>query len=252
MQITALATQGRYGSSDWQTAYQLIFSDTGHNWKQYRWEGRAFPGNTNADSVVQHKLQDVIARFVRLVPLKWNPNGRIGLRLEAYGCTYSSNTVSFDGDSSLFLKSIRKPRQTSSDNMYLKFKTLKNSGILFHAEGQNELSFTVELQKGQLLLLLRKGKTLNNYSLNPNVHHLVSLGSLLDDQHWHHVAVEHHSSMHPLLKNNIPPMHNFQGCLENLFYDGLNVIDLAKQRDQRVTLMVKRLPECLCHGLSYF
>lgn len=37
-QITAVATQGRYGSSDWVTAYQLVFSDTGHNWKQYRQE----------------------------------------------------------------------------------------------------------------------------------------------------------------------------------------------------------------------
>lgn len=37
--ITAVATQGRYGSSDWQTAYLLMFSDTGHNWKQYRQEG---------------------------------------------------------------------------------------------------------------------------------------------------------------------------------------------------------------------
>lgn len=51
---------------------------------------QAFPGNTNADSVVQHKLQHpVIARYVRLIPLDWNPNGRIGLRLEAYGCPYS-------------------------------------------------------------------------------------------------------------------------------------------------------------------
>lgn len=37
-QITAVATQGRYGSSDWLTAYLLMFSDTGHNWKQYRQE----------------------------------------------------------------------------------------------------------------------------------------------------------------------------------------------------------------------
>ncbi|MEQ2236961.1 Contactin-associated protein-like 3B, partial [Ilyodon furcidens] len=36
--ITAVATQGRYGSSDWLTSYQLMFSDTGHNWKQYRQE----------------------------------------------------------------------------------------------------------------------------------------------------------------------------------------------------------------------
>ncbi|TNN55293.1 Contactin-associated protein-like 4 [Liparis tanakae] len=36
--ITAVATQGRYGSSDWLTAYLLMFSDTGHNWKQHRQE----------------------------------------------------------------------------------------------------------------------------------------------------------------------------------------------------------------------
>lgn len=51
---------------------------------------QVFPGNSNADSVVQHKFQHpVIARFVRLIPMDWNPNGRIGLRLETYGCPYS-------------------------------------------------------------------------------------------------------------------------------------------------------------------
>lgn len=36
--ITAVATQGRYGSSDWLTSYLLMFSDMGHNWRQYRQE----------------------------------------------------------------------------------------------------------------------------------------------------------------------------------------------------------------------
>lgn len=50
---------------------------------------QAFPGNSNADSVVLHKLQHpVIARYIRIVPLDWNPSGRIGLRLETYGCPY--------------------------------------------------------------------------------------------------------------------------------------------------------------------
>ena len=49
-----------------------------------------FPGNSNADSVVHYKLQQpAVARFLRLIPLDWNPNGRIGLRLETYGCPYS-------------------------------------------------------------------------------------------------------------------------------------------------------------------
>lgn len=51
---------------------------------------QVFSGNTNADSVVPFKLhQPVFARYLRVVPLDWNPNGRIGLRLEAYGCQYS-------------------------------------------------------------------------------------------------------------------------------------------------------------------
>ncbi|KAJ6665609.1 hypothetical protein lerEdw1_003452 [Lerista edwardsae] len=47
VEITGVATQGRYGSSDWTTSYILMFSDTGRNWKQYReediiWVGLAF------------------------------------------------------------------------------------------------------------------------------------------------------------------------------------------------------------------
>ncbi|KAK5854293.1 hypothetical protein PBY51_015377 [Eleginops maclovinus] len=262
--ITAVSTQGRYGSSDWLTAYLLMFSDTGHNWRQYRQEDSigAFPGNSNADSVVQHKLQHpVIGRYVRLIPLDWNPNGRIGLRLETYGCPYNSDVVSFDGRSSLLYRLIPRPRQVTRESISLIFKTLSNSGTLLHAEGQSEHSLILQLQKGTLLLMLRKGR-----SSSPDSHHVVSLGSLLDDQHWHHVSVEHHSTHLNLTvdKNTlwvqIPPRltrwdhdqmcvgaeqalgsprstnRNFHGCLENLVYNGVNLIDLAKQRDQRVTL----------------
>ncbi|XP_059780365.1 contactin-associated protein-like 3 isoform X3 [Balaenoptera ricei] len=38
MEVTAVATQGGYGSSDWVTSYLLMFSDGGRNWKQYRRE----------------------------------------------------------------------------------------------------------------------------------------------------------------------------------------------------------------------
>ncbi|KAJ8780465.1 hypothetical protein J1605_011729 [Eschrichtius robustus] len=30
----------------------------------------------------------VIARYVRIVPLDWNGEGRVGLRIEVYGCSY--------------------------------------------------------------------------------------------------------------------------------------------------------------------
>ncbi|KAM4607232.1 contactin-associated protein-like 4 [Polymixia lowei] len=262
-QLTAVATQGRYGSSDWLKAYLLMFSDTGHNWKQYRQEDSigVFPGNSNADSVVQYKLQQpVVARYLRLVPLEWNPNGRIGLRLETYGCPYISDVVSLDGSGSLLYRWSPRLRQTTRETISLKFKTLRNSGILLHAQGWRDHSLVLELERGKLLLLLRQGR-----SSSPDPQRLVSLGSLLDDQHWHHVAVERisahlnitvdrstqqvqipaewemdqlsvgadqsHVSQRPVFSSR-----NFHGCLENLRYNGLNLIDLAAHRDRRVTV----------------
>uniref|UniRef100_A0A3B5ACS0 Contactin-associated protein-like 4 n=1 Tax=Stegastes partitus TaxID=144197 RepID=A0A3B5ACS0_9TELE len=193
--ITAVATQGRYGSSDWLTSYLLMFSDTGHNWKQYRQEDSigSFPGNSNADSVVQNKLQQpTFARFLRLIPLDWNPNGRIGLRLEA---------------SIQPLKTHLCASQTSS----------------------------LESRR------------------------LASLGSLLDDQHWHHVAVEqrnahlnltvdkhtekvqipaefNHWNIEQVLDSQKPAIskRNFHGCLENLLHNGVNLIELVKNNDHQV------------------
>ncbi|XP_014641007.1 PREDICTED: contactin-associated protein-like 3B [Ceratotherium simum simum] len=113
VEVTAVATQGGYGSSDWVTSYLLMFSDSGRNWKQYRREdsistaadspfqtfsscmcflltAQGFPGNANADGVVRHRLRPPVeARHLRFLPSAWSPNGRIGMRVEAYGCPYS-------------------------------------------------------------------------------------------------------------------------------------------------------------------
>ena len=40
------------------------------------------------------------------------------------------------------------------------------------------------------------------------------------------------------------PNRNFHGCLENLLYNGVNLVDLAKQGDQRVTAEVNCLTLC--------
>uniref|UniRef100_A0A8C7SAB2 Contactin-associated protein-like 4 n=1 Tax=Oncorhynchus mykiss TaxID=8022 RepID=A0A8C7SAB2_ONCMY len=267
-EITAVATQGRYGSSDWVSSFLLMFSDTGRNWKQYRQEDSigAFTGNSNADSVVQFKLQQpVFARFLRLLPLDWNPNGRIGLRLEAYGCPYKSDVASFDGSGCLLYRFSPNPTpiRTAKDSISLKFKTLQNSGTLIHTEGQHDRSLTLELHKGTLLLHLRKGKSA---SPGPESHTVVSLGSLLDDLHWHHVAIERVSGhvnftvdkstqqiqvpaeLSPFEINEISfggvqchgtqmvlSRRNFHGCLENLLWNEVNVNDLAKQR-QKVSI----------------
>nr|XP_020472734.1 contactin-associated protein-like 4 [Monopterus albus] len=266
-QITGVATQGRYGSSDWLMTYLLMFSDTGHNWRQYRQEDSsgAFPGNSNADTVVQYKLeQPVIARYLRLIPLDWNPTGRIGLRLEVYGCRYTSDVANFDGSSSLIYRPSVRPIQTAMEVISLKFKTLKNFGTLLHAENHRGHSLTLLLEKGRLLLYHQQG-----VSSSSGGQLLATLGSLLDDRHWHHVkleqlsahlnltvdkdtqqvhipaelshwdihqlsvgAVQSHGLQKPILSNK-----NFHGCLENLLYNNLNLIELAKNKNPRLTVM---------------
>ncbi|XP_008504224.2 contactin-associated protein-like 4 [Calypte anna] len=265
-EITAVATQGGYGSSDWVTSYLLMFSDTGRNWKQYRQEESiwAISGNTNADSVVYYKLQNSIkARFLRFVPLDWNPNGRIGMRVEVYGCTYRSEVVGFDGKSYLIYTFNQKLMSALKDVISLKFKTMQSDGILLHREGRNGDHITLELIKGKLSLLITLGDTETHSS---NAHINITLGSLLDDQHWHSVLIEcfknqvnftvdkHTHHFHakgefsyldldyeisfggiPVLgKSGILSHRNFHGCFENIYYNGVNIIDLARRHKSQI------------------
>ncbi|XP_049324954.1 contactin-associated protein-like 5 isoform X2 [Astyanax mexicanus] len=258
-EITAVATQGRYGSSDWVTSYLLMFSDTGHNWRQYRQEDSigAFSGNTNADSVVTYKLQQpVFAQFLRVLPLDWNPNGRVGLRLEAYGCQYKSDVASFDGTSYLLFSFDPPPGPSAKDLLTANFKSVHHSGILIHMEDQHGHALTLELLKGKLFLHLRKGK-----GTAGDFHTTASLGSLLDDQHWHHISIERlrghvnftvdkntqrlqlpehqsHFQINQISFGGVSAVgaqrdhskRNFHGCLENLLYNGVNVVELAKEK----------------------
>ncbi|XP_029683615.1 contactin-associated protein-like 5 isoform X2 [Takifugu rubripes] len=266
-QISAIATQGRYGSSDWLTSYMLMFSDTGHNWRQHRQEDclGIFPGNSNADTVVQYKLKHPeISRYLRLIPLDWSRTGRIGLRLEMYGCQYTSDVASFDGRTVLIYRLTAWPNWSEKDIISLKFKTMKNSGMLLHAEGQRDHSLTLMLDKGRLLLYHQQG--LSSFSGGQL---LASLGSLLDDLHWHDVKLERLNShlnltvdkntlqvrvpdelsqwdIHQLslgavqshgLQKPVLSSRNFHGCLENLIYNDLNLIDLAKKNNHQVSVM---------------
>ncbi|KAA0704301.1 Contactin-associated protein-like 4 [Triplophysa tibetana] len=260
-EITTISTQGRYGSSDWVTRYLLMFSDTGHNWRQYRQEDSigAFTGNSNADSVVMYKLQHpVTAQYLRLIPLDWNPNGRVGLRLEAYGCQYRSDVAGFDGSGHFLFRQDPSAGSIEKDVLKMNFKTLQSSGMLVHMEVFSGLTLTVELFKGKLLLQLRKGRG--------DLHTVMSLGSLLDDQHWHHVTIERlralvnftvdkntrqiqlpkHMSHYEIKEisfggtsgGGLQKSHskrNFHGCLENVLYNEMNMIDRAEGKQVTVT-----------------
>ncbi|KAI4544286.1 hypothetical protein MG293_004552 [Ovis ammon polii] len=114
-----------------------------------------FAGNMNADSVMHHKLlHSVRARFIRFVPLEWNPSGKIGMRVEVYGCSYKSDVADFDGRSSLLYRFNQKLMSTLKDVISLKFKSMQGDGVLFHGEGQRGDHITLELQRGRLALHL--------------------------------------------------------------------------------------------------
>ncbi|KAF7241927.1 Contactin-associated protein-like 5, partial [Varanus komodoensis] len=102
-----------------------------------------------------------------------------------------------------------------------------------------------------------------------NSHTSVTLGSLLDDQHWHSVLIERSNKQvnftvdkhvqhfrtkgdsddlnidYELSFGGIPVpgkpgtflKKNFHGCIENLYYNGVNIIDLAKRRKPQIYIV---------------
>ncbi|XP_063570683.1 contactin-associated protein-like 3 [Pongo abelii] len=229
-----------------------------------------FPGNTNADSVVHYRLQPPFeARFLRFLPLAWNPRGRIGMRIEVYGCAYKSEVVYFDGQSALLYRLDKKPLKPIRDIISLKFKAMQSNGILLHREGQHGNHITLELIKGKLVFFLNSD---NAELSSPVAPVTLTLGSLLDDQHWHSVLIElldtqvnftvdkhtHHfqakgESSYLDLNSEISfggiptpgrsrafTRKSFHGCLENLYYNGVDVTELAKKHKPQILMMVRK------------
>ncbi|KAM6976563.1 contactin-associated protein-like 2a [Aplochiton taeniatus] len=261
-QVAALATQGRYSSSDWTTRYRLLYSDTGRNWKPYHQDGNiwAFSGNSNSESSVRHDLQQgIVARFLRLVPLDWSEEGRIGLRIEVYGCSYWADVINFDGQGVISYRFKVKKMKILKDVIALKFKTSESEGVILHGEGQQGDYITLELRRGKLQLQINLGSNQYGSILG---HTSVTTGSLLDDHHWHAVVIEryrrnvnftldrhtqhfrtngefdHLDLDYELSFGGMPysgkpaggGRKNFKGCMESINYNGDNITDLARRK----------------------
>uniref|UniRef100_A0A8C1F7R2 Contactin associated protein 2b n=1 Tax=Cyprinus carpio carpio TaxID=630221 RepID=A0A8C1F7R2_CYPCA len=261
-QITAIATQGRYSSSDWTKHYRLLYSDTGSNWKPYRQDSNiwTFSGNWNSERAVRHELQHpFVARFVRFIPLDCSEEGRIGLRVELYGCAYWADVISFDGQGVISYRFRQKKMKILKDVISLKFKTTKGDGILLHGEGQQGDYITLELQQAKLLLQINLGS--NQYG-SIQGHTSVSSGSLLDDDHWHSVLIERYrrsvnftldqhtqsfrtngefdnldldneitfGGMPVSAKPSSGGRENYIGCMEAIHYNGDNITNLVRRR----------------------
>ncbi|XP_055982446.1 contactin-associated protein-like 3 [Sorex fumeus] len=236
---------------------------------------KGFPGNSNADSVVQYRLHSPFqARFLHFLPVAWNPKGRIGMRIEVYGCAYRSEMINFDGRCNLLYTFKQKYMSSTKDVISLKFKTRQNDGILLYREGQNGKYITLGLVKGKLVLFLNSG---DSNSPSSDVQEVLTLGSLLDDQHWHCVLIEllhthvnftvdrhtHHfqakgepdyldldyeisfGGIPEHSKSMVLPRKNFNGCLENLHYNEVDVIELSKRKSPQILIMGNVTFSCL-------
>ncbi|XP_029313436.1 LOW QUALITY PROTEIN: contactin-associated protein-like 2a [Cottoperca gobio] len=261
-QVSALATQGRYSSSDWTTRYRLLYSDSGRNWKPYHQDGNiwAFSGNSNSESSVRHELQQgIVARFLRLVPLDWSEEGRIGLRIEVYGCSYWAGVINFDGQGVISYRFKVKKMKIIKDVIALRFKTSESEGVILHGEGQQGDYITLELRMTKLMLQINLGSNQYGSILG---HTSVTTGSLLDDNHWHSVVIEryrrnvnftldrhtqhfrtngefdHLDLDYELSFGGMPysgkpaggGRKNFKGCMESINYNGDNITDLARRK----------------------
>uniref|UniRef100_A0A8C3PHP7 Contactin associated protein 1 n=1 Tax=Calidris pygmaea TaxID=425635 RepID=A0A8C3PHP7_9CHAR len=254
--INAVATQGTFNTYDWLTRYILLFADHPTSWKPFFQQGSnwTFFGNVNESGVVRHDLHyPIFARYIRIIPVAWNPRGKIGLRLGLYGCPYRSHVLYFDGDDAISYRFRAKRISTLEDDISFNFKTLEQDGVLMHGEGSQGDYITVELKQAQLYLHISLGSSPLHATEG---HTTVTVGSLLDDQHWHSLHIErfgHHVNLTldgevkrfrcrgtfdqldldtevGADKQHLTYRQNFRGCVENIIFNGVNIADLARHR----------------------
>ncbi|KAL9823522.1 contactin-associated protein 1 [Geothlypis trichas] len=264
--INAVATQGTFNTYDWLTRYIVLYGDHPTSWKPFFQQGSnwTFFGNVNNSGVVRHDLHyPILARYIRIIPVAWNPRGKIGLRLGLYGCPYRSHVLYFDGDDAISYRFRAKRVSTFEDDISFNFKTLEQDGVLMHGEGSQGDYITVELKQAQLLLHISLGSSPLHATEG---HTTVAVGSLLDDQHWHSLHIERLGHYVNLTldgevkrfrcrgtfdqldletevffggvidhdKQHLTYRQNFRGCVENIMFNGVNVADLARHRRSNI------------------
>ncbi|XP_026006116.1 contactin-associated protein-like 2b [Astatotilapia calliptera] len=261
-QVVAIATQGRYSSSDWTTKYRLLYSDTQKNWRPYLQDGNiwTFEGNVNSEGVVRHELQyAILARYIRFIPVDWSRAGRVGVRLELYGCSYWADVIGFDGHGVISYRFRSKKLKIVKDVISLKFRTTAGNGVLLHGEGQQGDYISLELHRARLLLSINLGSNQNG---SIQGHTAVTSGSLLDDDHWHSVVIERYrrnvnftldrhtqqfrtngefdhldldyeisfGGLPVSVKPTSGGKENFVGCMEGITYNGENITSLVRRK----------------------
>ncbi|XP_043856724.1 contactin-associated protein 1 [Dromiciops gliroides] len=275
--IRAVATQGAFNSWDWVTRYMLLYGDRVDSWTPFYQRGHnsTFFGNVNESAVVRHDLHyHITARYIRIVPLAWNPRGKIGLRLGLYGCPYKSDVLYFDGDDALSYRFPKGVSRTLWDVFAFSFKTEEKEGLLLHSEGIQGDYVTLELKNAQLWLHMSLGS--NPIHTRPG-HTTVYAGGVLNDLHWHYLRLDRFGRDVNLTldgevqrfqlngdfeklnldtemfigglvrarQKNLAYRENFRGCMENVIFNRVNIADLAVQGHSRISSEGKVAFRCL-------
>uniref|UniRef100_A0A3Q2Y8E5 Contactin associated protein 1 n=1 Tax=Hippocampus comes TaxID=109280 RepID=A0A3Q2Y8E5_HIPCM len=265
--LRAIATQGTFNSYDWVTKYTLLYGDRPDSWTPYIMKGgnsQTLPGNWNYYQVKRNVFHYAFtAKHIRLLPLAWNTEngGKIGVRLELFGCHYS-HVLQYNGDDSVVYTYPGKRSRTLNDHIAINFKTLEQDGVLLHSDGVQGDLFTLELKRGRLYLHISLSSVIHKTDGRTT---LVA-GSLLDNLHWHYVTIKRSGRQvnftvdsqtvtavcngefsHLDLDNklyvggviepkmpHLPTTPNFRGCLENVFINGINIIYKAKQEEKKM------------------
>ncbi|XP_071386578.1 contactin-associated protein 1 [Centroberyx affinis] len=281
--LVAIATQGTFNSYDWVTKYTLLYGDRPDSWTPYIMKGgnSTMPGNWNYYQVKRNVFHYAFtAKHIRLLPLAWNTEdgGKIGVRLELFGCSYDSYVLQYNGDDTVVYMYPEKRSRTLQDHYAINFKTLEQDGLLLHSEGVQGDLFTLELKKGRLYLHISLGSS--------TVHKVdgrttLTAGNILDDQHWHYVTVKRYGRqvnftvdsqtvtaicngeftyldldsqlyVGGVIESNVPHLPttpNFRGCLENVFINGINIIDMAQREEPEIRIPRKKKMHYACRDI---
>ncbi|XP_051769594.1 inactive carboxypeptidase-like protein X2 isoform X2 [Ctenopharyngodon idella] len=89
--FTGVVTQGRSSlwSSDWVSSYKVLLSNDSHSWVTLKNGSRdlIFIGNREKEIPVLNTFpKPMVARYIRINPRSWFPNGGICMRVEILGC----------------------------------------------------------------------------------------------------------------------------------------------------------------------
>ncbi|CAB3386136.1 Hypothetical predicted protein [Cloeon dipterum] len=97
-ELTGIATEGDAKSRTWVTTFVVQYSQNSHNWNQIlneQDEEKVFLANVDATNSIKNYFgRKIYARFVKVIPIKWN--GGISMRIELFGCFQPYMTEAYE------------------------------------------------------------------------------------------------------------------------------------------------------------